>query len=658
MVTLLPVRLKSVVRNFTKASLLGFVVALPGCGKNDNVEKIQIDPQVQTINKAVKDDIPDKDGLFLSTVDQVLVKAKLGKIASAKLYDGSSGAYYEFTLSNKSKVYFMMPKDLNEVSKLENGLQTLSTEPIYVTKGKALPEKTVSDRLITLAPSLVAVILIAILGMYFKRLSSGGKDGWKPAKSNDKFLDIRGYPNIIKRLEKIVKYIKDADKNKVEAELPKGILLTGGPGTGKTLIARAIAGEANVPLIAVSASKFIKMFAGLGAVQIDSLFDKAERIAKKHSYCIIFIDEIDAIGGKRSNNTSGSTDSSREYTQAINQLLNRMGGFKPNTHVLVLAATNRPDTLDPALTRPGRFDMTIEIPPPISSSQREDILDKYLSKKQEKGLLAPDIDIKWLADNTEGFTGADLENLVKQAAIIAFENDQSQITKENFKSAITEIAIGMESGAQVKREDLEVVARHEPAGHGLIGFACKREPETVSSTPRGKSLGHVMFSGGLYSKVLPNKAELLESLLILVGGRAAELELLPPNSETTGAQSDYREARNILRLMLTSAMFPDHSSSDYSDSQKELSDNDIKFTNQILDRVLLIDRKIIKLVPKEKLEALVKEYLELEEELKGQDAKAFYDRLLEGVDWEPIYKLVQEFIDNPIGGLKVENTFA
>jgi len=643
-------------RRITASSLLG-LATLQGCERKENVE-IPLNPQMQVV-EIERDNIPDKDGLFLSTVDQVLLKVKLNKITSAQLYDGASGAYYEFTLNNKNNLYLRMPKDLNEVSRLESGLQTLGTEPIYVTKGKALSEKTVSDKLITLAPSLVAVILIAVLGMYFKRLSSGGKDGWKPVKSNDKFSDVRGYPHIIKRLEKIVKYIKDADKNKVEAELPKGILLIGGPGTGKTLTVRAVAGEAGVPLIAVSASKFIKMFAGLGAVQIDSLFNEAERIAKKHGYCMIFIDEIDAIGGKRSSNASGSTDSSREYTQAINQLLNRMGGFKPNTNILVFAATNRPDTLDPALTRPGRFDMIIEIPPPISSNQREDILDKYLSKKREKGLLAPDIDIKWLADNTEGFTGADLENLVKQAAIIAFENDQSQITKENFKSAITEIAIGIESGAQVKKKDLEVIARHEPAGHGIIGLACKREPETVSSIPRGQSLGHVMFSGGLYSKVLPNKAELLESLLILLGGRAAELELLPPSSETTGAKSDYREARNILRLMLTSAMFPGHSSSDYSDPQKELSDDDIRFTNQILDRALSIDQKIIKLVPRGKLETLIKEYLELEEELKGKDAKAFYDRLLEGVDWEPIYGLIQEFkefIDNPTSEHKTKNT--
>ncbi|MBI3590642.1 MAG: AAA family ATPase [Candidatus Melainabacteria bacterium] len=639
-------------RNLIAASLLG-LTTLQGCNKKDNAE-IQTAPQTQVNNEVIKDDIPDKDGLFLSTVDQVLAKAKLGKITKAQLWISTderqtTTAYYEFILKNKSSVYLTMPTDTKEVEKLEQGLRTLSPEPVLITKGEKSRITAIMDRVTPVAPSLVAVILILILYRYFKHLSSGGKDGFKPVKSDTRFKDVRGYPNIIKRLEKIVKYIKDADENKVEAQLPKGILLIGGPGIGKTLLARAVAGESGVPFIPVSASKFIKMFAGLGAVQIDNLFDEADKVAKKEGHCIIFIDEIDAIGGKRSNSASGSTDSSREYTQAINQLLNRMDGFKPNDRITVMAATNRPDTLDDALTRPGRFDMIIEIPPLISSSQREDVLDKYLSRKQEKGLLAEDVDIKWLADNTEGFSGAQLENLIKQAAIIAFENNQSLITKENFKSAITEISIGMESGAQVKDRDLKVIARHEPAGHGILALACKRNIETISNIPRGRSLGHVMISGGLYSKILPAKAELLESLLILMGGRAAELELLPRNSETTGAKGDYKEARDIIRLLLSSAMFEGHISSDYTDPQVELSDKDSEFMNQILDRALLTSRQIIKQVPKDKLEDLVKEYLGLKGELKGEEAQALYDKHLQNVDRENIYQLVQGFIDNPGG---------
>lgn len=616
------------------------VSVIAGCGQNANIDELPPASSIQA--ESVKDEIPDVNGIFLSSVDQALVKAELGKIKSAKLYintnRGSTSAYYEFLLENGNKAYLSLPNDPKEIERLEQGLRTLGNKPIYITKGAGSSTETIVSWSTAIIPPVLVSTLMLTLIIYYRRMIKGGKEGLKPEKPNTKFSDVRGYPAIVKRLEKVVKYIKDEDKNKVKAELPKGVLLIGPPGTGKTLMARAVAGESDIPIIVINTSGLMQMIGGVGVAKLKEAFKVAENEVKKYGQCIIFLDELDSVGAKRTNATDGVTD---ERVRILTFLLTKMDGFKPNSGIMIMAATNRADILDPALV--SRFTLQIDVPLPISSNQREDILDRYLSKKQEENLLAEDVDIKWLADNTEGFSGRDLENLVIKAALIAFEQEQSLITRENFKEAITEINIGMESGAQVKGEHRKVIAVHEPSGHGLLGMACKRRIDAVSSMPRGPSLGHVMFSGGLYNKVLPNRTELLESLLILMGGRAAELELLPESSETTGAGADYREARNIIRIMLNSAMFPGHVANDYSDPSKELTDEDREFATRVLDKALLVSREIIKTAPEENLRGLVAEYLGLDEELTGEQAEALFTKHLKDINWESIYKLVEGF---------------
>ena len=632
-------------RRFLSIPLIGFTLALGGGLRTSAASQNQVQ------NEVIEDEVPDKNGIFL-TVDQVLLKAKLGKISSAKLWVSDEKelqtSYYEFALKNGSRVYLVMPNDSAKVEKLENGLRTLPSEPVFITKGKKSVSTQVAEKLPVVAPSIVAIILILILGNYFKRITNRGKEGWKPVKSDVRFSDVRSHPRIIAKLEKIVKYITDASRNKVGARLPKGILLAGLPGTGKTLLARAVAGEANVPLIAVKGSEFVKMFAGLGSVQIDNLFDSAEKIAEKYGYCIVFIDELDAIGIKRSDNPT-STDSSREYTQALNQLLSRMDGFKPNTNVIVLAATNRPDVLDPALTRDGRFDLIIDILPPLSAKDRKDVLDLYLTKKSVEGKLGADVDIAWLSNNTKGFVQSALANLVNLAAIIAFENDKSLITMSDLKQALLDKRLGEMRGTVINEDDLLKIGVHEPGGHGIIGWACNREIMDVSVIPRGKTLGNVGFAEP--ESALVSKARLLTDLLILMGGRAAELKLLPQNENIIGARQDYNDARKIIRLMLSGGMFRGHTLHDYTNPEVELSKEDAELVVKILDLALETDLKIIdeivKQASKKEIEALIKECIEAGE-LTGEEASAPFEKHLRDVKWEPIDELISGFYGNEL----------
>lgn len=662
-------------RKLLTAPLLGLAFLL-GCSS----EKEKINPtQAQTINQTQDFDIPDEHGLFLSSVDQILKKAKQEKIEKAYLWLNESNKgqpHYEFVLKNGNSQYLLIPNDSKEIEKLEDGLRTLPKEPIYITKGEKAKAWQVLNDATSIAGPILGIVLIVFLIKLLRSASSGGSTNWKPVKSNTRFPDIRGHPEIISRLEKIVKYIKDSDKNKVGAQLPKGILLTGKPGTGKTLIARAIAGEADVPFIAATGSDFIEMFAGLAARRVRKLFGLAKKHtgtnkgiikkitdfviasrirslfkeAKKQGHCIIFIDELDAIGGARG---SSSSEVSKEYTQAINELLNQMDGFNQSDGITVIAATNRPELLDPALTRPGRFDLKIEVPEPITGKERKDILDLYLDKKRLNNQLAMDVDAQKLAENTVGFVGADLKNLVDISALIAFENDKGQITMEDFNQAITEINLGIKRENIITEKDRWTVGVHEVAGHGVIGLTCNRKLEMVSMIPRGKSLGHVRFSQNDHSQIMPSKTELLQDILGLMGGRAAEMILL--SDCTPGALNDYKEARKIIRLMLSSGMFEGHISNDYySDQDKELSKKDAELMDEVIDNALSTCLRILEQMPREDLEALVEESLEAGE-LKGEDALALYEKHLNGVNWDLLRKPVKSYISNPIVNIELKD---
>ncbi len=357
-------------------------------------------------------------------------------------------------------------------------------------------------------------------------------------QSNVKFKDVAGLDEEKNELIEIVNFLKDPKKfHNMGAKIPRGILLYGQPGTGKTLIAKAVAGEANVPFISMSGSEFIEMFAGLGASRVRKLFSKAKKIAP----CIVFIDEIDAIGSRRTSNSGGES----ENNQTLNQLLVEMDGFESDETIIVLAATNRPEMLDKALLRPGRFDRQITIPAPDLLG-REEILKLYAKDKK----LDDDVDLHEIAGDTAGFTGAELSNLLNEAAIIATINGHKKITKSDIEAANKKITVGLEKHNRVISEkDKKLTAYHE-AGHAIVSKFLETQDNVkeISIIPRGVTGGYTMYKTN-EDKYYVSKTELEEKMVALLGGRAAEKLAL--NDISTGASNDIEVATGIARDMIT-----------------------------------------------------------------------------------------------------------
>ncbi len=403
------------------------------------------------------------------------------------------------------------------------------------------PLLRISDTLFSLLPT---ILLIVLMLMVFKMQGLGGdsgkvyggEDGSKP--TGVKFNDIAGLDEEKDELIEIVDFLKKPKAYlEMGAKIPKGILLYGKPGTGKTLIAKAIAGEAGVPFISMSGSEFIEMFAGLGASRVRKLFEKA----KKMSPCIIFIDEIDAIGSRRTSNSGSET----ENNQTLNQLLVEMDGFNTNETVIVLAATNRPEMLDKALLRPGRFDRQITIPAPDLNG-RENILKLHSKNKK----FAKDVDFKSIAGDTAGFTGAELANVLNEAAILATRNKHEEITNNDIENAVKKITVGLEKTNRViSDKDKKLTAYHE-AGHAVVSkfLPTQTDVKEVSIIPRGLAGGYTMYKTN-EDKFYVSRTELLEKMVALMGGRAAEKIAL--NEISTGASNDIEVATGIAKDMLT-----------------------------------------------------------------------------------------------------------
>lgn len=399
----------------------------------------------------------------------------------------------------------------------------------------------ISDALFSLLPTILLVVLML---MIFKMQGLGGdsgkvyggEDGSKP--TGVRFTDIAGLDEEKDELIEIIDFLKKPSAYlEMGAKIPRGILLYGKPGTGKTLIAKAIAGEAGVPFISMSGSEFIEMFAGLGASRVRKLFDKA----KKMSPCIIFIDEIDAIGSRRTSNSGSET----ENNQTLNQLLVEMDGFNTNETVIVLAATNRPEMLDKALLRPGRFDRQITIPAPDLLG-RESILKLHSQNKK----FADDVDFKSIAGDTAGFTGAELANVLNEAAILATRSKHKEITNLDIENAVKKITVGLEKTNRViSDKDKKLTAYHE-AGHAVVSkfLPTQTDVKEVSIIPRGLAGGYTMYKTN-EDKFYVSKTELLEKMVALMGGRAAEKVAL--NEISTGASNDIEVATGIARDMLT-----------------------------------------------------------------------------------------------------------
>jgi len=435
----------------------------------------------------------------------------------------------------------LTPNDPTLMQKLENADVDISVKK---------PSES-SQMLGFLGSLMLPLLFIIFLVVMAKSIQAGGSQAMSFGKSKAKMLldskvkttfkDVAGIDEEKKELEEIVDFLKNGEKYiKLGARIPKGVLLVGPPGTGKTLMAKAVAGEAGVPFFSISGSDFVEMFVGVGASRVRDLFEQA----KKHQPCIIFIDEIDAVGRQRGAGMGGGHD---EREQTLNQLLVEMDGFDENTNIIVIAATNRPDILDNALLRPGRFDRQIYINAPDVKG-REEILKVHAKNKQ----LEADVDLKVLAKRTPGFTGADLQNLLNESALLAARNNKQKISMSDVDNSIDRVIAGVEKKSKVLTDaDKELTSYHE-VGHALIDKLLKdaNELHKVSIIPRGMALG-VTWTRPKDEKVHVSKAKLLAKIAVSLGGRAAEEIVYGADKVSTGASQDLINVTNIARKMVT-----------------------------------------------------------------------------------------------------------
>ncbi|MFQ6018169.1 MAG: ATP-dependent zinc metalloprotease FtsH [Kiloniellaceae bacterium] len=416
---------------------------------------------------------------------------------------------------------------------------------------EAAPPEEVSPLLSILISWFPMLLLIGVWIFFMRQMQSGGGKAMGFGKSKARLLtekigrvtfdDVAGIDEAKEELEEVVEFLRDPQKfQRLGGKIPKGCLLVGPPGTGKTLLARAIAGEANVPFFTISGSDFVEMFVGVGASRVRDMFEQG----KKNAPCIIFIDEIDAVGRHRGAGLGGGND---EREQTLNQLLVEMDGFETNEGVILIAATNRPDVLDPALLRPGRFDRQVVVPNP-------DVLgrEKILKVHMRKVPLAPDVEPRIIARGTPGFSGADLANLVNEAALIAARSGKRVVTMADFEFAKDKVLMGAERRSMVMTEEEKELTAYHEAGHALVGlYVPGNDPlHKVTIIPRGRALG-VTMNLPEKDRYGYKKTELTAKLAMMFGGRVAEELIYGPENVTTGAGNDIQQATLLARSMVT-----------------------------------------------------------------------------------------------------------
>jgi cell division protease FtsH len=415
------------------------------------------------------------------------------------------------------------------------------------------------------------LLLIGVWIFFMRQMQSGGGKAMGFGKSKARLLteksgrvtfeDVAGIDEAKQELEEVVEFLRDPQKfQRLGGKIPKGVLLVGPPGTGKTLLARAIAGEANVPFFTISGSDFVEMFVGVGASRVRDMFEQG----KKNAPCIIFIDEIDAVGRHRGAGLGGGND---EREQTLNQLLVEMDGFEANEGVILIAATNRPDVLDPALLRPGRFDRQVVVPNP-------DILgrEKILKVHMRKVPLSPDVDAKVIARGTPGFSGADLANLVNEAALLAARKNRRVVGMQELEEAKDKVMMGSERRSMVMTEDEKKLTAFHEGGHALVMIHAKgHDPlHKVTIIPRGRALGLTMFLPER-DKYSQSRMELEAMIASLFGGRIAEEMVFGEENVTTGASDDIRRATQIARSMVAEYGFSEVLGPlRYSENQEEV----------------------------------------------------------------------------------------
>ena len=416
----------------------------------------------------------------------------------------------------------------------------------------ALPADDGSPSLVQILISWFPMLLLIGVWIFFMRqMQSGGGKAMGFGKSRARLLtersgrvtfeDVAGIDEAKVELEEVVEFLRDPQKfQRLGGKIPKGVLLVGPPGTGKTLLARAIAGEANVPFFTISGSDFVEMFVGVGASRVRDMFEQG----KKNAPCIIFIDEIDAVGRHRGAGLGGGND---EREQTLNQLLVEMDGFETNEGVILIAATNRPDVLDPALLRPGRFDRQVTVSNP-------DVLgrEKILKVHMRKVPLAPDVNARVIARGTPGFSGADLANLVNEAALLAARRNKRLVTMAEFEDAKDKVLMGTERRSMVMTDEEKRLTAFHEAGHALVALNVpKHDPlHKVTIIPRGRALG-VTMSLPEKDRYGYSKIELESRIAMMFGGRVAEALVFGDDNVTTGAGDDIRQATNLARAMVT-----------------------------------------------------------------------------------------------------------
>ncbi len=468
---------------------------------------------------------------FIADVNNGRVRDSViqGRIVSGQMTDGR--AYQTYAPEDPSLVQRLTDKGVRVIAKPEDS----DVNPLL-------------HYLLSWFPML---LLIGVWVFFMRQMQSGGGRAMGFGKSRARLLtekqgrvtfdDVAGIDEAKGELQEIVDFLKDPQKfQRLGGKIPKGCLLVGPPGTGKTLLARAIAGEANVPFFTISGSDFVEMFVGVGASRVRDMFEQG----KKNAPCIIFIDEIDAVGRHRGAGLGGGND---EREQTLNQMLVEMDGFEANEGVILIAATNRPDVLDPALLRPGRFDRQVVVPNPDVNG-REKILRVHMKKVP----LASDVDPKTIARGTPGFSGADLANLVNEAALLAARLSKRVVAMAEFEAAKDKVMMGTERRSLVMSEAEKRMTAYHEAGHALCAL---HEPECdpvhkATIIPRGRALGLVMSlpEGDRYSK---SKSKLLSELTMAMGGRAAEEIIFGPDKVSTGAGGDIKMATDQARRMIT-----------------------------------------------------------------------------------------------------------
>ena len=480
------------------------------------------------------------------------------------------------------------PNYPNLVDKLNDSGVKITAEP---------SERSMHPLLSILLSWFPMLLLIGVWIFFMRQMQSGGGKAMGFGKSKAKLLneavgkitfdDVAGIDEAKQELEEVVEFLKDPKKfSRLGGKIPRGALLVGPPGTGKTLLARAIAGEANVPFFSISGSDFVEMFVGVGASRVRDMFDQG----KKNAPCIVFIDEIDAVGRHRGAGLGGGND---EREQTLNQLLVEMDGFEANAGVIIIAATNRPDVLDPALLRPGRFDRQITVSNPDVMGR-----DKILKVHIKKIKVSPKFDSKIIARGTPGFSGADLANLVNEAALLAARKNKRMVTLEDFESAKDKVMMGAEKRSMVMTEDEKKLTAYHEAGHAVATIHSPASDPIHKATiiPRGRALGMVMRLPEK-DQLSMRKDQMKAHLLIATGGRIAEEMIFGKDKITNGAASDIQMVTNLAKKMITEwgmseklgrlrynndseEVFLGHSvaqSKNLSDSTAKLIDEEVRF---------------------------------------------------------------------------------